>query len=92
MLKSTRGMLFWKTQWIELVRIVGRSSAQHTWELVKGFQFGDSNAVSALAEMRYAGTGQSLLEIIRERSPGSGPMGMPDYLAGEWLHRHWKHV
>lgn len=89
MLRSTDGMLLWTVQWTELVRIIGDVGTAQALQLVRGYCRSDPSATAALNDMRYAGTGQRVTEIIEERSLGQQPWGAPDYLVADWLYRHW---
>lgn len=88
-LKSTRGMLFWTAQWIEVFRVVGSMGRQDALQLLRAYQLGQSDTQAALEQLRYFATGQSLMQIIEERSPTRAPFGSPDYIAGDWLHQYW---
>lgn len=88
-LKSTRGMLFWTAQWIEVFRVVGNMGRQDALQLLRAYQLGRPDAAATLEELRYLATGQSLREIISERSPTGAPFGSPDYIAGDWLQQNW---
>lgn len=88
-LKSTRAMLFWTAQWIEVFRVVGNMGQQEALQLLRAYQLGRPDAAATLEELRYLATGQSLMEIINERSPTGTAFGSPDYIAGDWLHQYW---
>lgn len=88
-LKSTRGMLFWTAQWIEVIRVIGNTGRQEALQVLRAYQLGRPDAAATLEELRYLATGQSLMEIINERSPTRAPFGSPDYIAGDWLYQYW---
>ncbi len=90
MLGSTRGMLVWTGQWIELISAICGVDRGRAYILLRGYLYqGDSIANRALNKARYVGTGQTVEQIIAERSLGQHPWGNPDYPAGDWLYRHW---
>ncbi len=88
LLHGTRGMLFWSHQWIELVRVIGNISLPAAHRMVRDYQWGRPDAAVALNQMRYRASGQSLAQIIEERSPTGSSFGSPDYVAGDWLHQY----
>lgn len=88
-LKDTRGMLFWMQQWVELFRIVGDIGRREAQSLVQGYLLDRQDALVRIKKIRYASTGSSLMQIIKERRVASGPFGAPDYLAGDWLQQYW---
>ncbi|MBI5791139.1 MAG: hypothetical protein HZA63_06680 [Rhodocyclales bacterium] len=88
-LANTRGMLFWTAQWIEVIRVAGNVGGQEALQLLRAYQLGQSDTQAVLEQLRYFATGQSLMQIINERSPTGASFGSPDYLAGDWLHQHW---
>ncbi len=89
MLKSTRGLLFWRPQWIELCRMVGNLGPDESWRLYRDYACRRPNASGALDQIRYLATDQSLMQIFEERCPGLGLRGWPDYVTGDWLHQYW---
>ena len=88
MLRSTRGMLLWRYQWTELIRMAGGTTVQVATQLISDYLLKLKGAASSLRNIHYPVTGQSLIQIIKERSPGQMPIGNPDYLTGEWLHKY----
>ena len=88
-LKNTRGMLFWTAQWTEVFRVVGNMSRQDAMQLLRAYQLGRPDGAATLEQISYLATGQSLMEIINERSPTGTAFGSPDYIAGDWLHQYW---
>lgn len=89
MLKNTRGMLLWTQQWIELFRVISNIDRQGASRLFRDYMRSCPDASVALNQTRYFATGQSLMQIIKERSPSRLPFGSPDYLVGDWLHQYW---
>jgi hypothetical protein len=90
MFKNTRGLLFWSDQWNELFRSVGIFDQRISFRLIRGYMTRQSNAIAAIEQLTYFPTGQSLMDIIKERNPGGGGYGIsPGYLVGDWLHRYW---
>lgn len=89
MLGRTRGMLFWRQQYVELVRLSGGMDHGRATQLIQDYVKRLPGAVSALEQIRYAATDQNVMQIITERSSDFGPHGTPDYLATDWLRRHW---
>jgi hypothetical protein len=89
MLKNTRGMLFWTTQWQELLRIINSTEQRDAKLLIQRYMLTRPNARVDLEQIGYVATGQNFMQIIEERSPSQRPMGAPDYIVGEWLHQHW---
>lgn len=89
-LKDTRGILFWRDQLVELIRMV-TGKGDLTNRIAKALRTKNANtlpdAMDALRKARYFGTGQSLLEIIDERSVRGvdSYWGTPDYIVGDWL-------
>ena len=90
MLRCTRGMLFWRHQWTELIRMVGGMTAQSATRLVGDYVLKRPCAARSLQQKFYTETGQSLIQIIEERSPGRMPIGNPDFITGEWLYNHMR--
>jgi hypothetical protein len=91
LLQNTRGMLFWSHQWIELVRLISDLSVPAAHRLIRDYQLGRPDADVALNQKRYLATGQSLVQIIDERSPVRGAFGSPDFVVGDWLHGYLLH-
>lgn len=91
MLKNTRGMLFWTSQWVELLGVISNIGQQGACRLIKDYMLSRPNASVVLEQIRYFATGQSFLQIIEDRSPTQLPVGSPDYLVGDWLHRKLGH-
>ena len=92
MLNSTRGMLLWTSQWVELLRVIGNIGEQGACRLIKDYMLGRPNASLVLEQIRYFAAGQSFMQIIEERSPTRRPVGSPDYVAADWLHQNWIEV
>ena len=86
LLTSTRGMLFWKRQFVDLVHRGGGVDHAQAHQLVRDYVKRRPDAYSALGKLRYAPTGQNMMQIIAERSIGLGVYAVPDYLLGDWLH------
>jgi hypothetical protein len=91
LLQNTRGMLFWSYQWIEVVRLIHNISVPAAHRLIRDYQLGFPDADVALNQKRYLATGQTLVQIINERSPARGAFGSPDFFAGDWLHGYLLH-
>lgn len=89
LLNGTRGMLFWSAQWLEVFRVIGDMDRHEALRLLRAYQLDRPNVATVLGQLRYSATGQSLVQIIEERSPTGAPFGSPDYIAGDWLHHYW---
>lgn len=89
MFAGTRGMLFWRYQLVELLGVVGQMGQVPATTLAHRYLKRMPDAAKELDSYRYAGTDQSLLQIIEERVPNGGPSGRPDYLVAERLWRHY---
>jgi hypothetical protein len=92
MLRSTRGMLFWQEQFTTFIRLAGDTTLRAAQQLVRDYSLNrpGNNASAFLSERRYFPTGQSLMQIVEERSPYplKPPEGTPDYITGDWLHKN----
>ncbi len=89
MLNSTRGMLLWTSQWVDLLRVIGNIGEQGACRLIKDYMLGRPNASVVLEQIRYFAAGLSFMQIIEERSPTRRPVGSPDYVAADWLQQNW---
>lgn len=92
MFGGTRGMLVWRNQLDELISVVSAGCNRNLSysELLRGYLLQKPEALDCLKHIHYAATGQSLLGIIRERSPVYRSIsGSPDYLTGTWLQRYF---
>lgn len=90
LLKDTRGLLFWRDQLVDLIRMVTGNRGMAN-DIAKGLLKRDpvtlASGVDTLRKARYFGTGQSLLAIIEERSVNGwcSCWGIPDYVTADWL-------
>lgn len=85
MLRDTRGMLLWTHQWEELLRVASDFPSYKVAEVMREIKLGRPKAAEMLEAYTYEPTGQTLAEILAERSPFSIPIGHQDHLTGDWL-------
>jgi len=92
-LKDTRGFLLWRHQFIEVIKILsalsGKKLAMKAEDIVTALNKKEASSVmeaeDILAKIRYPDTGQTLLEIVNERSHRRRHWGEPDYVSADWL-------
>ncbi len=88
-LAATRGLLVWRSQLNELIRIATESSWKTAVDLARGFALKRPEALNALSSTRFLDTKSSLLDVIEAHSLPDWGHGSPDYLFGEWLFNWW---
>lgn len=88
MLRSTRGMLIWRHQWIEFIRMAGDTGTKAATQMVMDCVMNRPSAYDLFRRKIYSATGQTMMQIIEERGHDLQLIGHPDYLTGEWLHRY----
>lgn len=89
-LASTRGILLWKHQWLELLRLSGCPGGWSGAErLFRHFLGRRVTAADTLRQLIFPPTGQTAMQVIEERSLADTCFGSPDYLAGEWLNKYY---
>lgn len=89
LLKNTRGILFWSYQWRELIRMVGHVGISHATRLYSDYLLNRAGALDSVRQAQYVSTGQTLLQIIEERSVRGLYAGSPEYVLGDWLHQYY---
>lgn len=92
MLAPTRGILLWyRSQWLELIRMSGcEGGLVGAADLLNHYIMGRKWAPEKLGRLIYPPTGQSVMEIIKERSLDGYLLGCPDFVAGDWLYRYYR--
>lgn len=88
-LASTRGILLWTHQWTELLRISGHR-AKEAMTLLYDYINGREDAIAKFNDLTYPITGQTVMQIVKERSLDGNCFGNPDYLVGDWLYKYYR--